>query len=109
MGGASNVLTADTKAEAIEKAKEWYKGAVNAGLCPRDYIYGKGETEIEFHHCQNKDCSLCGAKTMKAAIHVVDTNKKPEDADTEYPFPFFSKFSKDDLKKRFHVFVSAHT
>lgn len=100
MGGASSVLTADTREEAIKKAVEWYEGALKAGLYPRDFIYGKGETKIEVE--------VRGEK-YEAYIHVVDTLNKPEHAESKHPFPYFSKFRKDEeLKKRFHVFVSAH-
>jgi hypothetical protein len=109
MGGASQVLTGDTREEAIKKAKEWYSSALSAGIFPRDYIYGKGETEIEFNHCKNPKCHCCEGKPMKASVHVVDTTQKPKDANVPYPFPFFSGHLNAEQKaKRWFCFVSAH-
>jgi len=110
MGGASTVLTSDSREELIEKAKEWYDSAMHMWIFPRDYIYGKGETEIVFHDCKNKDCGFCGGEPLKASIFVTDTKERPSDAESEHPFPFYSKFLKEEaLNKRYFAFVSAHS
>lgn len=100
LGGASGVLTGDTRQEVIDKATKWYKGAFKCGLWPRVYVYGKGDIEIEVE---------CKGQKATAYIQVIDTTQKPADAETVYPFPFFSKFVDEaKLKKRYHTFVSAH-
>jgi hypothetical protein len=109
MGGASHIITGDTQEEVIEKAKKWYSSALGAGLFPRTYVYGKGETEIEFKHCNNAECQCCGGNPMKASVHVVDTKQKPKDAKAKHPFPFFSEHLNAEQKaKRWFCFVSAH-
>ena len=110
MGGSSDVLTADTREEAIEKAKQWYESAIKLGLWPRTYIYGKGDVEIVYHDCKSESC-FCGGQPLKANIIVVDITEKPKDAETKYPFDYFSRMclNAEQRKKRFHAFVSAHT
>jgi len=110
MGGTSAVLTGDTREEVIEKAKKWYKRALDFGLYPRDFIYGRGETKIVFEHCRDKECPLCRGEPLEAYVHIVDIKERPPDAESELPFPLFSKhLPEEDKKKRYFCFVSAHS
>jgi len=111
MGGTSGVLTGDTREEVIEKAKRWYVKALNFGLFPRDeWIYGKGDVEITFRHCKSEECPWCGGQPLKARVIIVDRTKRPPDAESEYPFPLYSRFLSEEAKhKRYFCFVSAHS
>ena len=109
MGGASGVIAGDTRKEVIEKAKEWYRDALEAGLFPRRYIYEPNKV-IEFQHCEREDCPVCGGMSMKAYLTIADIEDRPEDAESELPFGIFSdSLNEEEKSKRFLCFVSAHT
>ena len=111
LGGASSVITGDTREEVIEKARTWYEKGLVYMLEPRAFIYGEGETELTYYHCHDKECPYCQGEPFKANIIIVDTTERPKDAESEYPFPFFNQMSNTpkERAKRFHAFVSAHT
>lgn len=109
MGGASRVVASDTMEEVIEKAKEWYKNALQAGLFPRRFVY-EPNLVIEFQHCDRENCWYCGGEPMNAYLTIVDMNEKPEDAESELPFPIFSEsLTEEERGKRFFGFISVHT
>ena len=111
MGGASAVLTGDTREEVIEKARKWYEEASVWMLEPRTFIYGEGNTEVQYYHCHDKTCPYCRGAPFKAGVIVVDITKKPKKAESDYPFPCFNQLSNtpEERAKRFHAFVTAHT
>ena len=104
MGGASGVITGDTKEEVLKKAKKWFEEASKHGLWSRDdFIYGQADTPIEY------DSSMTG-ETETAHVILVDMTEKPNDAKANLPFSTFSKdLSPEEKKKRWFCFVSAHT
>lgn len=98
MGGASKVLTASTLDGVVEKAREWFEGAVEVGLFPREFVYGSNhKVEIEFN-----------GEKIECFFAVSDLEEKPEDAETETPFGSLF-YGEEDKKLRYHAFVSAHT
>lgn len=101
LGGASSVVTGDSVEEVLEKAKKWYEDALNAGLWPRDYVYGRGKKEVKL----DVDAKIFGE--VVAHVTVVDIADKPENAESELPFMEMF-YGKVDRSKRYHAFVSAH-
>jgi hypothetical protein len=106
LGGASGVITGDNKEEVLIKAKRWYEDASKQGLYPRDdYIYGHADMPVTYY-------SSIEHKQDTAHVILVDmqTAEKPKNAESELPFPMFTKdLSPEEKKKRWLCFVSAHT
>jgi len=108
MGGASKVVAGDTRKGVMEKAREWYVGALQVGLFPRRFVY-EPSMVIEFQHCKREDCPCCGGESMKAYLTMADIEERPEDAESELPFGIFSdSLTEEEKGKRFFGFVSAH-
>ena len=55
MGGALKVVASDTMEGVMEKAMKWYRGALQAGLFPRRFVY-EPSMVIKFQHCKREDC-----------------------------------------------------
>jgi len=104
MGGASGVITGDTKEEVLEKAKKWFIGAEEQGLYPRrTFIYGKADTHVKY-------LSPTTGKTETAYVILVDRTKKPKETKSDLPFPMYGRdLPPEEKKKRWFCFVSAHT
>ena len=104
MGGASGVITGDTREEILKKAKKWYEEASKDGLWARDdFIYGHADTPIEYE-------SAITGEIETAHVILVDMTKKPKNAGADLPFPMFSEnLSSEEKKRRWFCFVSAHT
>lgn len=104
MGGASGVLTADSKEEVLEKARDWFVKAEKGGLHPRrDFIYGRADTPVDY-------LSPATGKMETAYVVLVDITQRPKDTESALPFPMYSEsLSAEAKKKRWFCFVSAHT